>query len=137
MAFVLDCSVAMAWMFTDEAGPVTDELRDSLARETAVLPSLWPIEVGNVLRTARRRGRISRDDWGEIGATLGALPIEIDPVSFSRVLESVLPIADHADLSVYDAMYLELAARRNLPLATIDHKLSAAAASAGIEVIRR
>ena len=84
MAFVLDCSVTMAWVFPDEATDATDWLRDSLVESQAFVPSLWPVEVGNVLLTATRRGRIRVDEWPEIRSNLEALPIEIDPVTTSR-----------------------------------------------------
>lgn len=135
MAFVLDCSMTMAWVFSDEADEFTDALRESLLKENAVAPVLWPIEVGNVLLVAMRRGRITREDWVRIRDDLDALPIDIDPDSYGRVLEIVLPVADVHGLSVYDAMYLELALRRGLPLATLDRKLIEAAKSAEIEVI--
>ena len=54
MAFVLDCSVTMAWVFPDEANEMTDRLRDSMIEGRAFVPSLWPIEVGNVLLVATR-----------------------------------------------------------------------------------
>ena len=44
MAFVLDCSVTMAWLFPDEATEATGRLRDSLAEDRAFVPSLWPVE---------------------------------------------------------------------------------------------
>ena len=56
MAFVLNCSVTMAWVFPDEATDATDWLRDSLVEGRAFVSSLWPAEVGNVLLTATRRG---------------------------------------------------------------------------------
>jgi len=135
MAFVLDCSMTMAWVFSDEANEFTEALRESLLKENAVAPVLWPIEVGNVLLVAMRRGRIAREDWVRIRDDLGALPIDIDPDSYERVLDTVLPIADEYGLSVYDAMYLELALRRGLPLATLDRKLIEAANTAGIETL--
>jgi len=39
-------------------------------------------------------------------------------------------------LSAYDAVYLDLARRERLPLATLDEKLRAAAARAGVELLR-
>ena len=93
MAFVLDCSVTMAWVFSDEANESTDALRESLIKDSAVVPVLWPIEVGNVLLVATRRGRITEDDWPRIRDDLEILPIDVDPESFGRVLETVLPIA--------------------------------------------
>ena len=79
--FVLDCSVTMSWVFPDEASEATDRLRESMIEGRAFVPALWPVEVGNVLLTATRRGRISAGEWPRIRAGLDALPIEIDPVS--------------------------------------------------------
>lgn len=134
MPFVPDCSVTMAWVFPDEAGEFTDALRESLLVHRAVVPVLWLIEVANVLLVATRRGRITSGDWPQIADGLAALPIEIDPESCDRVLETVLPTAFEHKLSVYDAMYLELALRLGLPMATLDQKLIAAGEAAGVEV---
>lgn len=134
MAFVLDCSVAMAWVFPDEATEETGRLRDSLLAGRAFVPAIWPIEVGNVLRVATGRGRISVGDWARIRTNLEAMPIEIEPVSTSCVWGSVLELAHERRLSVYDAMYLELAVRMRLPLATLDRTLAAAGSAAGVEV---
>ena len=135
MAFVLDCSMTMAWVFPDEANESTNALRESLLKDYAVVPVLWPIEVGNVLLVATRRGRITEDDWPRIRDDLQALPIDVDPESGDRVLDTVLPIANEHELSVYDAIYLELALRLGLPLATLDKKLIAAGKTAGVEII--
>ncbi len=132
--FVLDCSVTMAWVFPDEANEVTDRLRDSLVGSRAFVPALWPIEVANVLLVATRRGRIPRSDWSRIPRSLGALPIVIDPVSTSRIWDEVLDVAQTHRLSAHDAMYLELAIRMQLPLATLDRSLAAAGRAAGLEV---
>ena len=90
MAFVLDCSMTMAWLFLDEANSATDALRDSLLKDHAIAPVLWPIEVGNVLLVATRRGRITREDWSSIRTDLAALPIEVEPPSDDRVLARII-----------------------------------------------
>ena len=134
MAFVLDCSVTMAWVFADEATEETGRLRDSLLAGRAFVPAIWPIEVGDVLRAATSRGRIRVEDWPRIRTNLQALPIEMDSLSTSRVWETVLELAHQRRLAVYDAMYLELAVRMRLPLATLDRALAAAGSAAGVEV---
>ncbi len=48
-AFVVDCSIAMAWPFHDEATPKTAALLIRLATETALVPDWWFIETTNVL----------------------------------------------------------------------------------------
>ena len=133
MAFVLDCSVALAWIFPDEATEATHRLLDSLVEGRAFAPTLWPIEVANVLLVATRRGRIDPDEWEQLCANLEALPIEIDPVSTSRVWGKTLQLANAHRLSVDDAMYLELALRMRLPLATLDRALGEAARTEGLE----
>lgn len=134
MSFVLDCSVAMSWVFPDEGTEDTDRLRESLVDGRAFVPALWPIEVANVLLVATRRRRIERAEWPRITRNLGALPIVIDPVSTSRVWDQVLDVAQTHQLSACDAMYLELAMRMRLPLATLDRPLAAGARAAGVEV---
>ena len=131
---VLDCSLAMAWVFPDEATEATDRLLDALTDGRAFVPALWPAEVANVLLVATRRRRIAATDWPRIRRNLDALPIRIDPVSASRVWDEVLEVAHAHRLSVYDAMYLELAIRMRLPLATLDRALAAAGRAAGLEV---
>ncbi len=58
MLFVLDCSVALAWILPDEANAAADALSDRLTQDIALVPSIWPLEVSNVLMIAMRRGRI-------------------------------------------------------------------------------
>ena len=124
----------MAWLFSDEATEATDRLRESLAETRAFVPSLWPAEVGSVLLVATRRSRIRVDEWPQIRAYLSALPIEIDPVSTSRTWGRSLELAHAHKLSVYDAMYLELAVRLRMPLVTLDRALWNAGRAAGIDV---
>lgn len=132
--FVLDCSLAMAWVFPDEATETTDRLLDALTDGLAFVPALWPAEVANVLLVATRRRRIAETDWPRIRRNLDALPIRIDPASTSRTWDEVLELAHAHHLSVYDSMYLELAIRMQLPLATLDGALAAAGRAAGLEV---
>ena len=135
MAFVLDCSVTMTWVFPDEATEATNALLESLAEGNALVPSLWPVEVGNVLLAASRRGRVATEEWSRVRDIIEALPIRIDPVSLPRVLGTSLSLAHRHNLSLYDAMYLELAIRMRMPLATLDRTLGAAGRAAGIEVL--
>ena len=133
--FVLDCSVTMSWVFPDEASEATDRLRESMIEGRAFVPALWPVEVGNVLLTATRRGRISAGEWPRIRTNLEALPVEIDPVYTSRAWGAALELAREHRLSGYDAAYLELAVRMQLPLATLDRALAASARAEGLDVL--
>ena len=132
MAFVLDSSVALAWLLQDEANERTDALADRLEQENAHVPSIWSLEVGNALMTALRRKRISNGDFGRCISALSALPIEVDTAA---VLAGVLLIAQRFGLTSYDAAYLELAQRRGFPLATLDEKLRQACKTLKVSVL--
>ncbi len=135
MAFVLDCSVTMAWIFPDEATEATDRLRNELLDTRAFVPALWPVETTNALLVATRRGRVAKEDWTAVRTHLDALQIDIDPLSATRTWRAVLDLADRYGISGYDAMYLELAVRMHLPLASLDQRLRAAGRSAGVDVL--
>ncbi|MCD4750894.1 MAG: type II toxin-antitoxin system VapC family toxin [Thermoanaerobaculales bacterium] len=132
MPFVLDCSVTMSWVFSDERTPDTTELLQSLTEDVAVVPQIWSFEVANVLLVATRRGRIKHNDQLHLVAAITALPIEVDRESHSQALTATLNIASEQGLSAYDAAYLELALRRSLPLATLDRRLRSTCAAVGV-----
>lgn len=131
MVFVLDCSIAMSWVFRDEATSATDRLRDVLADNRALVPALWATEIANALLVATRRRRIATKEWPELRMQLDALPIDVDSISTARAWGPVLDLAAAHDLTAYDATYLELAMRRGLPLATLDRDLRTAARAEG------
>ena len=64
-AFVLDCSIAVAWLFDDEAAPEADALLDRLKNDSALVPGLWHLEIGNPPCMSRapqaRQRRADRD----------------------------------------------------------------------------
>jgi predicted nucleic acid-binding protein len=132
MAFVLDSSVALAWLLPDEANESTDKLADRLEQENAHVPSIWPLEVGNALVTALRRKRIQDGEFKRCISALSALPIEVDSTA---ALPDVLLIAQRFGLTSYDAAYLELAVRREYPLATLDGKLRQACRALKVAVL--
>jgi predicted nucleic acid-binding protein len=131
-AFVLDCSVTMAWYFKDEANAYAKAVRKSLGGLDAVVPGLWPLEVANILVQGERRQRSTEADASKWLGYLQMLPIRVDDETAARAWSEILHIARSYDLSAYDASYLELAIRLGLPLASLDSELKAAAASAGV-----
>lgn len=130
--FILDCSIALAWCFPDENAPYPQTVLDSLAEARAVVPSLWPLEVGNALLIGERRNRSSQADTVNWLGFLASLPVTIDDETNAHAWSDVLSLARSHRLSAYDAAYLELALRRNLPLATLDEDLKNAASAVGI-----
>jgi predicted nucleic acid-binding protein len=134
-ALVLDASVALAWCFADEATPAAWQVLERLEAESAIAPNLMPLEVANVLALADRRGRITVARVAEFVDLIEGLPIEINGEATARALRQVLALARAAQLTVYDACYLELAMRRGLPLASKDARLRAAATRQGVALL--
>lgn len=135
MSFVLDCSVAVTWCFPDEANAASDALLDRLADQVAVVPTLWYLEIANVLIQAERRGRITAGALTARIALLEQLPIVADDETTARALHDILSLAREQRLTTYNACYLELAARRGLPLATRDRELQRAAERLGVGLL--
>ncbi|MGD0248960.1 MAG: type II toxin-antitoxin system VapC family toxin [Candidatus Limnocylindrales bacterium] len=135
MSFVIDASVALAWCFADEVSPVADAALDRLSAEEAIVPSIWPLEVANGLRTAERRGRLDLADLARVRELLISLPIQIEAIDLDVALGEVSDFAHNLNLTAYDAVYLALAARRGLALATIDESLKRACNLAGVKLV--
>ena len=133
MPFVVDASVTLAWCFEDEATHETEAILDLLSDDTAVVPSLWELEVSNVLLLGERRHRLTESQTARFVALLGQLPILVD--SASADMEAVLAVGRHHALSTYDAAYLVLAEREGVPLATLNTQLRRAAQAVGIRLI--
>ncbi len=131
--FVVDASVTMAWCFEDEATPATEAVLDRLRSERALVPAIWPLEVANVLLVAQRRGRVSEAQIGRFERLLTQLPIDVDETSTD--IASLVALGRTHQLSSYDASYLLLAERAGLPLATLDDRLTQAAARAGVPLM--
>lgn len=125
--FVLDCSVTMAWCFEDESNEYTDSILENLRDATAIVPTIWPLEVANVLLSSKRKKRITAVQLASFMDALSALPIVVDSSTTTRAMHSTFTLADQLSLTIYDAAYLELAVREEIPLLTLDVELIKAA----------
>ena len=134
MSLVLDSSVTIAWLVKDEDSDAVASIILRVINEGAVVPSLWRLEVANVLRAGVRRKRLTLADRDESIADLLRWPIEIDGETDRHAWAATLRLSDRHGLTLYDAAYLELAGRRDLPLATLDADLIRAAAAIGVTV---
>lgn len=133
---VIDCSIVMGWCFTDEANDYTRAVLAALNAHSICVPSVWPLEVGNTLVVMERRVRIDRDKTEDFLRRLTNLSIDIDHEPEGRMFGELLALARKHQLSTYDASYLDLAPRRELPLATQDKALIRAAAECGVALFK-
>jgi predicted nucleic acid-binding protein len=125
----------MAWLFHDEATPKTSALLNRLTTETALIPNWWFIEITNVLALAERRGRITPAQSDAFIADLSKLGFERDDEASNRAFTHLLALSRTHRLTSYDAIYLDLAIRRRLPLATLDGDLRKTAKKLGIGLL--
>ncbi len=136
--FVLDASLALAWFVDKPVPALALRVRRSLENDAgALVPAYFHLEVANGLLVGERRGEIGPQDSDQCivyleQLMLSVIEVHTDAVPASRAIE----MARTYRLTPYDAIYLSLAHREGIALATLDHKLRIAAIDAGVEVIR-
>ena len=132
MATVIDASVIAAQLLPDEAhSDFARALLEQLDTEDRIAPIIYWYEIRNVLIKAKRRNRI---DQRQLEACLIQLTDELTiREDTERNEAAILDLAQHHNLTVYDASYLETAIRRKARLATFDRNLANAAFKEKIE----
>ncbi len=135
---MLDASIALRWFLSSPVPAYARRVRQLvLGGAQAVVPALWHLEMANALAIAERRGIMTAADADQsltdIEQLLGQA-IETDPALVS--VRQALTGARTFRLSGYDAVYLDVARRERLPLATLDGALRAAAGRAGVALVR-
>lgn len=134
--FVIDTSVVLSWCFQDETNPLADFILDSLVKDTAFVPAIWPLEIGNVLLVAERRQRLNEAGTARFLSLLSDLPIVVEQEPPERMFKEILALAREHRLSSYDASYLDLALRKGLALATLDGDLATAARRSRVSLVK-
>lgn len=124
---MLDTSATLSWCFSDEDEAFGERLLLRAAESGFVVPALWHAEVAVALLAAHRRRLISATELRHLAGLFDRLPIQTDAAAPERVRHEVLLLAQETDITVADATYLDLALRRQLPLATRDARLQRAA----------
>ena len=104
MRFVLDNSVVMRWLFGDgspQGRAYASRVLDVLLVEgnLALVPGIWPLEVGNVLLRAEANGLLTEARASEFLGTLQAMSIQTDGATFAHALTSTLQLARRQRLS--------------------------------------
>ncbi|HZS87583.1 MAG TPA: type II toxin-antitoxin system VapC family toxin [Chloroflexota bacterium] len=134
MPIVLDASITLAWVHSQPPAEAT-HAQQILLVDDALVPAIWPAEVANGLLVAERRGMLTADQRTSFLALLRRLDIAVEATGAELTLSVTLNLARDHGLSVYDAMYLELARREGVPLATLDSRVREAATRLGITIL--
>lgn len=131
MPLVVDVSALLGVILPDEDGSYAAATLQEVNADLAVVPSLFWFEIRNAVVMSERRNRLTIQQTAAFFADLALQPFEVDRQPHEA---TVLNLARRHRLTVYDAAYLELAQRRQLPMATLDRELRAAAPHAGVVV---
>jgi predicted nucleic acid-binding protein len=136
MRFVLDCSIAISWCLVDENDNYANAIILAMMPDSeAYVPGIWSLEIANTLLVAERRNRITTEQSDLAIALLQSLLIHIDESTNNYALSSTLLLGKQEGLAAYDAAYLELALRLQLPIATLDTRLAEAATRCGVGLV--
>lgn len=139
MTLVVDASLMLACILEDER---SDAAVEAVARrwgagEPLIAPFHFPVELMSGIEQAARRGRMKGAD--RLGAYAAAVEPGIELVALApeggRGILPLFELVDRSGLRVYDALYLQLALSRGVPLASLDDFLRKAAVAEGIEVL--
>ncbi len=132
---VLDASVAISAALDEASADLARAILRRVAEAGALVPNLWHLEVGQALLVAERQRRIDPARRQKAQALLLDLPITVDAETSTRAMRDTATLAADQRLSLYDAAYLELSRRQELPLATFDVNLRRAATAIGVALL--
>lgn len=134
--FVLDASVSMAWFLDRPMPPLAAHAKHSLmSGDRAVVPALWHLEMANGIVLAERRRLLETAEADQYLLEIEQLQVGvIDTSSESVSLRQIVTTARLFQLTAYDAFYLDVARREQLPLATLDRALREAAVRSGVQL---
>lgn len=116
---VIDASVAAKW-FTEEEY-AEEALRLLGGEYLPHAPDFFMLEMDSILCKWMRRGIISEDDAELVRTTLRQLPVQKHP--FAPLQDSAYTIASRTGQSVYDCLYVALAALLKGRMVTADRRL--------------
>ncbi len=132
---VIDASTTLGLLLRDEQPELAMAVLDAIEKGAALhVPAHWAVEVANGLLMAERRQRATQADVMEAHELLSQLGTIIDEQTSERAGRDTLALARQYGLTIYDAVYLELAIRLNAQLATNDKALAKATSAAGVTV---
>ena len=126
----------MRWCFEESSAYAEKILDGIIAGQQAYVPMLCLYEVISVMAASQRRGTLSTQKAHGFLEDLRMLDIEIDSETSPRdIFVSAHSLAVKHRLTGYDAVYLELAMRKGLPLASLDSDLNKAAEAVGVALV--
>jgi predicted nucleic acid-binding protein len=129
MEVLLDASAIIA-VIADE--PEAQIVINCTQNATIVSPDIISCEIANALtRMMKKNVIVSEEQMIDLVKNFKLIPIKVVDID----LEKTLKIAWHYKIYAYDAFYLEVAKRLQLPLVTFDNGMRKVAKELGINVL--
>jgi len=97
-----------------------------------VVPSHWPIEVGNALLVNIRRQRVRPNQLEELMQECATFAILVEPSFQVGHIGPLARLAIENGLTLYDAAYIQIAIEKSIPLGTLDRPMRLAAQRLGV-----
>lgn len=117
---VVDASLVIALILREDNVDRSELVYSALQAEQLTVPAHWPAEIANGLWANQRRGRIRAGRLDIIVEELFSFKPIIDAAPSAEQIPFLVQFADAEKLTVYDAIYVQLALNCNASLATID-----------------
>jgi len=125
---VVDASITASWLLNEDLTETAEWVLDQMQAGVPIsVPTLWLLEITNVLFNAERRKRIDRKHRDAALERIERLTLTILAVPTLADLKTLRHYAEKHQLTAYDAEYLRVAKEQKLILATQDGNLLAAA----------
>jgi len=119
---VIDTSVVLAKIMPDEIeGKDVDEIFLKHAKNEVlfIAPKILPFEVANALKSACKSKRLDSKLAFELYQNFVGLKVEYKDIDLSKTINLAL----NENLSIYDAVYLQLGIENKCKLLTLDKQL--------------
>ena len=128
MSILLDACVILAVLLEE---PEKDLVLKSTKNSILVVPNVIDFEIGNALSKLYKRNIISEKDVYEAFLVYKQIPLQVKTVDMYNSMRIFCTYSIYA----YDAYYLELASRLNIPLMTFDSNMKAVAKKMKINIL--
>lgn len=126
---VFDASLIMKWYLPDD--PLFEDAVAVRDAGEGVAPSFVQVELANALWKYVRAGLLDVDGACAVVSTVAA---RLELVPDEDLIEAAQRLSASVDHAVYDCLYIALARRDGLALATVDKRLATRASELGVDV---
>lgn len=131
MRFVVDASVGIKWFLNEVHSDLAVRFRD--AHPDLHVPSLFDLELANIVWKRVRRGDVTLDEGSEIVSLIRSAAVVRH--EDSPLLDNAFRFAATHDRSVYDSIYIALAGSLGCGVVTADERLHRSLLDQGVQGI--